>query len=107
MNQAGVGEALAVGVAGAEAPQHLVPRVHRIAKTEARDGFGCQSTLREVIGGRVPRAPALPRRKRATRANQLEQRLIGAPRAAVDAALVWDLQAEARGELLDRLRKRM
>ena len=38
--------------------------------------------------------------------HQLEQRFIGAPRAAVDAALARDFQAEARGELLDRLRKR-
>ena len=104
-DQAGVDEALAVGVGGAEAPQHLVPRVRRVAKTEARDGFGCQSTLREVIAGARIARQAL-RVEARDPCHQFEQRLIGAPRAAVDAALVRDFQAQSRGELLDGLRKR-
>src|SRR5205823_9330647 len=50
-DQAGVDEALAIGVRGAEAAQHLVPGVGRVADREALDGLGAKSPLREIVAG--------------------------------------------------------
>src|SRR5205823_9458878 len=50
-DQAGVGEALAIGVRGAEAAQHLVPGVGRVADREALDGLGGKSPLGEIVAG--------------------------------------------------------
>src|SRR2546429_9491569 len=54
-DQAGVGEALAIGVRGAEAAQHLVPGVGRVADREALDGLGGKSPPGGVGAGRVLR----------------------------------------------------
>src|SRR5256884_8719430 len=85
-DQAGVGEPLALGLRGAEAPQHLVPRVGRIAETEAHDELGRQSALRQVVAGARLARQRFRVEARDAR-HQLEQRLIGAPRAGIDAAL--------------------
>src|SRR6185437_10055739 len=39
-DQAGLGQALALGLAAAEALQHLVPRVRRVADAETLEGGG-------------------------------------------------------------------
>ena len=94
--------ALALGLAAAEAPQHLVPGVRRVADAEALDGGAV-----EPAPARRSRARALARQRLGVELrdarHELVERLIGAARACVRAALVRHLEPQARGELLDRL----
>src|SRR5256884_4176917 len=76
-DQAGVGEALAIGVRGAEAAQHLVPGVGRVADREALDGLGGKSPLGEIVAGACFARETLRVAGRDAR-HQLVERLLGA-----------------------------
>ena len=94
-DEARVGEALAVGVLGAETPQHARSRSSPRNRGEALDGLAAQAALRR---GRRVRAHRRRVRSRSTRdaAHEFIQRLIGAPRAGVDAGFLRHLQSQAR-----------
>src|SRR5205085_2867926 len=102
-DQAGVGEARAIGVRGAEAAEHLVPGVGRVADREALDGLGGKSPLGEIVAGACFARETLRVAGRDAR-HQRGERLGGAAGgAAAGRDLPRNREPEARGEFLDRL----
>ena len=101
-DEAGIGESLARGLGGTEAPQHLVPGVRRVADLEALESLWGKSAARHV-GAR----PRIARQRFRVEArdllDQVVEGVIRAPRGVVAAALVRHLEPEARRQLLHRL----
>ena len=98
-------QTLPFGVAGAETPQQLVPRVRRITDREALQRLGAEAALCEVIAGARLARELLPVVARDA-GHQLIERFIGTRCAALGAAFVRHLESEASRELLHRLGKR-
>ena len=101
-DQTRLGERAAARLVDAEAAQHVVPGIRGVADQEALERRGLEAAARGVVGGAAIGLQGLRPVRRDARQHRV-QRLARCLRVVGPPGLARDVDAGARGQLLDRL----